>query len=207
MGLSLATHTAKPSTGMASIPTSRSVSRTKRCRRSSSFRRMSAVTDIRLNEEDLRHHFAKRISNKAVPEVFLIQAYVRDGGKFAGKTGLGLDFPGRVGQDFGLGGSARHRQRLDEAARAVAPVGEVEAHGIAGKGKLLGVNSSFDAIPDARLFEDLRAVGPDGPSAFGNSGPASSAHEGDVIRIEALQFGIQVAGNHSLLGSQLQHIG
>src|SRR5579859_5408742 len=117
-------------------------------------------------------HFAKRISNKAVPKVFLIQAYVRDGGKFAGKTGLGLDFPCRVCQDFGLGGSARHRQSLDEAARTVAPVSEVEAHGIAGKGKLFGVYASFDAIPDARLFEDLRTVRPNGPSAFGNSGPA-----------------------------------
>ena len=89
--------------------------------------------------------FFEQAGNEAVPRIFLRPRLdFRDREKF--RLGqLGADGVGGEGQHLGLSRVAPERQSLHEPSRAVAPVGVIQAHGIARVGELLDAHAALQA--------------------------------------------------------------
>ncbi len=120
-------------------------------------------------------------------------------------------FPGDVlhvvRQRLGVLRGARHGKRVHEAARAIAAVAVVQARGIPGKCEFRHAHGLFQAVPDARLFENLRAPGADvGPPA-GQSGARAPARNGDVVGVQPFHRSVKIIAQHALLRRDLKCIG
>src|SRR4029077_167019 len=92
-----------------------------------------------------------------------------------------LDALCRVSQHLGFRWRARDRQRVHEASRAVPPVTVVDAHGIAGEGKLRGAHGFFQPAPKFGFPEDLGAVTPQTGAAAQQTGAPSAWRYGHSI--------------------------
>jgi hypothetical protein len=142
-----------------------------------------------------------------VAVILRIQGHVGDGGKLGFQRGFGGDALRRIGEQLGVGWGARNRKTLHEAARSIAAVTVVQAHGVARESKLRCAYGLFDAVPQEGLPENLRAVRSHLSPAAGRPHAARRALHGDVVGVQALQFGVEVRGKDAFLRGQLQRVG
>ena len=111
------------------------------------------------------------------------------------------------GQHLGLPGVAAERERLHKSARAVVPIGVVEAHGVAGVRELVNRKAALESRPDAHGAKHLIGAMADGVARLGIVDRAAVAHRLDLVVVEALEFDIEVVCQQSLLRTELQGIG
>src|SRR5580704_13489801 len=103
-------------------------------------------------------HVTKRASDETAAIVVFLQVDIRDGRKLCFERGFGGDVFECVGTSLGVAGRARYGGRLNESARAVAPVTVINAHGIAWKSEFRGADRFLDAVPYTSLTKSLRTV-------------------------------------------------
>src|SRR5579864_1711946 len=101
------------------------------------------------------------VEHKTMPVVFARELYVGDRSEFGGIARLRGDVLRVIGQEFRVLRRATHGKRMHEPARAVPPITVIQARGITGERKFLYANGFLQAVPDARLLEDLCAPGAD----------------------------------------------
>src|ERR1700756_1036326 len=144
----------------------------------------------------------ERAKNKAVPGVFRRPWFrFRDRNKFR-MVELLADGIGRKRQDFGLAGIARERERLDESARAIAPVAVIQAQRIARVSEFIHAQAALQARPDSRSAKDLVRAGTDSVSG-GQLRYAPRTWDFDMIVIKTIQLGFHFLGQQSLLRAEL----
>src|SRR6266478_9783004 len=97
--------------------------------------------------------------------------------------------------------STRSAERLHIASRAISAVTIVDAHGVAGKGKLRYAHRLPDAFPESSRFPDLRAVTANHRTAAWSADTAELAWRSNVLCVQPLEFGIQVIRVDSFCGA------
>jgi hypothetical protein len=73
---------------------------------------------------------------------------------------------------------------VHETARAVAAVAVINAQRVAGKSPFFHAHGFFDALPQMRLAEDLRAIGAHSRAATGRAHAAGRILCGHVIGVQ-----------------------
>jgi hypothetical protein len=135
------------------------------------------------------------------------QSDIGDGGEFrviASFLGNVLDV---VGERLGVLRRACDGKRVHEAARSIAMVTIIDACGIAREGEFRHAHGLFDAMPDVRLPEHLRAVGADSGTAAGQPRAEGPARHGYMVRVEPLHLSVQIVGQDTFLRCDLQRVG
>jgi hypothetical protein len=136
-------------------------------------------------------HFPKGVAHEAMA-ITVAKRNVGDCGELPWELAGILDALRSVSQQLGVGGGARHRQRVDKTSRAVPPVAVVDAHGIAGEGKLRGAHGFLQPAPKFGLPEYVGAVAPQAGAASQQARAPSASRDGHSIGIQPGQFQIQV---------------
>src|SRR3984957_8103662 len=81
---------------------------------------------------------------------------------------------------------------MHETPRTVPAVTVVDAHGITRKRKLRRANGLLQAVPQASLLENLRAVRAKVPATYRKTSTARGARDCHVVPVEPFEFRIQV---------------
>src|SRR6202007_3046200 len=126
-------------------------------------------------------HLAQGFHDEAVAVVVPGQSDIRDGGKFRVIARFFGNVSHVIRQRLGVLRRASNRKRVNESARAVAAITVVHPRRIPGKREFRYANRLFDAIPDARLPEYLRAVRPNSSTPAGQPRPRASTWNGDMV--------------------------